>query len=299
MYKHTPPLEMQHMMPRDQLLSLMALLALVAKTGRPPVELAMMPRIRCLQQLFIPSNLGAECALFEASYLPDFLGIGGIQRIPNQISILGIRNLHKAHDLISKNREDISIQLATHGLMPNTSELVAATLIEAPSSTKKKDGARDSEVHQNKMGNQCHMTIGHSRGWGMQPHIDVDADTGLAHTFIGAAANVGDDTQVHALLHGQEKVVFAYSGYQVAHEHDQATAMDWRITKRPSRRKQQCHRPWGALPRQAQNLNVSRRAKIAYLLRILKRDCGNYKACFCCQTNNRAQLRTMFALSNN
>jgi len=52
--------------------------------------------------------------------------------------------------------------------------VVDATIIEAPSSTKNKDGTRDSEMHQTKKGNQWHF--------GIKAHIGVDADSGLTHT---------------------------------------------------------------------------------------------------------------------
>ena len=48
----------------------------------------------------------------------------------------------------------------------------------------------------------------------MKAHIGVDAESGLVHTVIGTAANVNDVTQAAALLHGEEKVVFADAGYR-------------------------------------------------------------------------------------
>ena len=75
--------EMERVMPWGDLLALIAPHAPVAKTGRPPFELAMMLRIHCLQQWFGLSDLGAEEALFEASYFRDFVGLSGTQRIPD------------------------------------------------------------------------------------------------------------------------------------------------------------------------------------------------------------------------
>ena len=48
----------------------------------------------------------------------------------------------------------------------------------------------------------------------MKAHIGVDAESGLVHTVTTTAANAHDVTQAHALLHGQEEVVFADSGYR-------------------------------------------------------------------------------------
>ena len=50
--------------------------------------------------------------------------------------------------------------------------------------------------------------------FGMKAHIGVDADSGLTHTLVTTAANVGDVTQAHALLHGREQEAYADAGYQ-------------------------------------------------------------------------------------
>jgi IS5 family transposase len=54
----------------------------------------------------------------------------------------------------------------------------------------------------------------------MKAHIGVDAESGLVHTVIGTAASVNDVTQGHALLHGEEAIVFAEAGYQGAPKDD-------------------------------------------------------------------------------
>jgi IS5 family transposase len=282
--------EMERVMPWAQLLSLIAPHAPVAKTGRPPFELAMMLRIHCLQQWFGLSDLGAEEALFEASYLRDFVGLSGTQRIPDRVSILRFRHLLEAHDLSPKILEVINAKLAAQGLLLKTGTVVDATLIAAPSSTKNKDGQRDPEMHQTKKGEQWHF--------GMKAHIGVDADSGLVHTVIGTAANVGDVTQGHALLHGQEQVVFADAGYQGAPKRDEATGVHWHIAMRPGKRKQQKHTPWGALAEQAEKLKASVRAKVEHPFRVIKRQFGHTKVRYRGLKKNTAQLLTLFALSN-
>ena len=282
--------EMERVMPWGDLLALIAPHAPVAKTGRPPFELAMMLRIHCLQQWFGLSDLGAEEALFEASYLRDFVGLGGTQRIPDRVSILRFRHLLEAHDLSPKILEVINAQLAAQGLMLKTGTVVDATLIAAPSSTKNKDGERDPEMHQTKKGNQWHF--------GMKAHIGVDADSGLVHTVIGTAANVGDVTQGHGLLHGEEEVVFADAGYQGAANRPEATSVHWHIAMRPGKRKQQKHTPWGALGEQAEKLKASVRAKVEHPFRVIKRQFGHTKVRYRGLKKNTAQLMTLFALSN-
>jgi len=83
---------------------------------------------------------------------------------------------------------------------------VDATIIAAPRSTKNTQGERDPEMHQTRKGKQWHF--------GMKAHFGVDAESGLAHTVIGTAANVDDVTQAGALLHGQEPAAFGDAGYR-------------------------------------------------------------------------------------
>ena len=132
----------------------------------------------------------------------------------------------------------------------------------------------------------------------MKAHIGVDADSGLVHTVIGTAANVKDVTQGHALLHGQERVVFADAGYQGAPELEDATGVDWHIAMRPGRRKRQKHTPWGALAEQAEQLKASVRAKVEHPFRVIKRQFGHVKMRYRGLAKNTAQLITLFALSN-
>lgn len=282
--------EMEQVMPWTELLVLIAPHAPVAKTGRPPFELAMMLRIHCLQQWFGLSDLGAEEALFETRFLRDFVGLSGSERIPDRVSILRFRHLLEQHDLSPKILQVINAKLAAQGLLLKTGTVVDATLIAAPSSTKNKTGERDPEMHQTKKGNQWHF--------GMKAHIGVDADSGLVHTVIGTAANVNDVTQGHALLHGEEEVVFADAGYQGAPKRDEATGVDWHIAMRPGKRKQQKHTPWGALLEQAEKLKAGVRAKVEHPFRVIKRQFGHTKARYRGLAKNTAQLMTLFALSN-
>lgn len=83
--------------------------------------------------------------------------------------------------------------------------IVDAALIAAPSSTKNNARERDPEMHQAKKGNQSYF--------GMKVHIGVAKDTGLIHSVKTTAANVHDITSAAELLHGEEKVVYAHSGY--------------------------------------------------------------------------------------
>ena len=258
----------------------------------------MMLRIHCLQQWFGLSDLAAEEALFEMTLYRDFCGLSGANRIPDRVSILRFRHLLEEHGLSPRILQIINDKLGAQGLMLKTGTVVDATLIAAPGSTKNKDGKRDPVMHQVKKGNQWHMIEGHPNGWGMKAHIGVDAESGMVHTVIGTAANVNDVTQGHALLHGEEQIVFADAGYQGAARRPEATGVDWHVAMRPGKRKQQKHTPWGALAEQAEKLKASIRAKVEHPFRVIKRQFGYTKVRYRGLAKNTAQLFTLFALSN-
>ena len=106
-----------------------------------------------------------------------------------------------------------------------------ATLIDAPSSTKNKAGARDPEMHQTRKGNQWYF--------GMKAHIGVDLHSGLVHTVVGTAANVSDVTQAHALLHGDEELVLGDAGYQGVdrREENEKRKVKWFVAMKPGKRR--------------------------------------------------------------
>lgn len=196
--------EMSLVVPWAELLSLIAPHAPRAKTGRPPFVLVTMLRIHFLQQWLGLSDLAMEEALFETALYREFAGLSSVERIPDRVSILRFRHLLEEYRLSPQILAVVNATLADKGLMLKQGTVVDAALIAAPSSTKNQDGESDPEMHQTKKGNQWHF--------GMKAHIGVDADSGLVHTVVGAAANVNDVTQASALVHGEETDVFADAG---------------------------------------------------------------------------------------
>ena len=90
------------------------------------------------------------------------------------------------------------------GLPFKAGTAVDATLIFAPTSTKNKDKARDSEMFFSKKGRQwC---------FGMKAHISVDAESGLVHAVRDIAGNTSELVLSNRLLYGQESVAFGDAG---------------------------------------------------------------------------------------
>ena len=172
--------EMDRVVPWAQLLALIEPHAPRKERGRPPFGAEVMLRIHFLQQWFGLSDMAMEEALFDVPLYRQFAGLGGMNRLPDRVSILRFRHLLEQHDLAPKMLDVVNATLAAKGLMLKEGTAVDASLIAAPSSTKNSTGTRDPEMHQTTKGNQWYF--------GMKCHIGVDADSGLVHTVVGTPA---------------------------------------------------------------------------------------------------------------
>ena len=264
-----------------------------SKTGRPPFAIEAMLRIHYMQQWFGLSDPAMEEALHDVPLYLEFAGLGsGASRIPDETTILRFRHLLEKHDLAVDMLRVVNDLLQRKGLLLKTGTAVDATLISAPSSTKNASGERDPEMKQSKKGNQWYF--------GMKAHIGVDAESGLVHSVRGTAGNVNDVVEANHLLHGEERVVFADSGYRGANRRpDAKPGVDWQIARRPSSRKPaENEGRLGRLIDEIEHLKASVRAKVEHAFRVVKRQFGHTKVRYRGLTKNTAQLHTLFALTN-
>jgi IS5 family transposase len=288
--------EMNLVIPWTELLALIAPHAPAGKTGRPPFATEVMLRIHLLQQFFGHSDPAMEEALHDIPLYREFAHLdAGITRLPDESTILRFRHMLEEHQLGQQILAAVNAKLIDRGLMLKTGTVVDATLISAPSSTKNDKGERDPEMHQTKKGNQWHF--------GMKAHIGVDADSGLVHTVTTTAANAHDITQAAALLHGQEEVVFADSGYRGVHKREEVQAqhpnVDWQIAMMPGQRKtMDKSKPVNALKEQLEKLKAGIRAKVEHPFRVIKCQFGHRKVRYRGLAKNTSQLLVMFAMSN-
>jgi len=152
---------------------------------------------------------------------------------------------------------------------------------------------RDPEMHQTKKGNQWHF--------GMKAHIGVDVKTGLTHTFTTTAANVHDLNEAHHLLHGEEKHIFADSGYRGAQKRDELkeVSADWYIAEQPSKvKKLKEHPRINKVAIKIEYLKASVRAFVEHPFRIIKCQFGFKKARYRGIAKNDNKLAVLFALAN-
>ena len=199
--------EMERVVPWSALCALIEPFYPKPGNGRPPIGVERMLRIYFLQQWFNLSDPAAEEALYDSSAMRQFVGIDlGREPVPDETTVCRFRHLLEAHDLGQPLFDEVQQHLAAKGLKVATGTIVDATIINAPSSTKNADKARDPEMHQTKKGNQWYF--------GMKAHFGVDSRTKLIHAAVATPANVADSTVLPDLLHGKETRVWGDQAYR-------------------------------------------------------------------------------------
>ncbi len=181
------------------------------KPGRRPIGIERMLRIHFLQHWFNLSDPGVEEALYDSRAMRLFVGIDlGREPVPDETTILKFRHLLEAHELGEQLFLLIGAYLEENGLKIGKGTIVDATIIQAPSSTKNRDKARDPDMKSTRKGKQWYF--------GMKLHIGVDSKTKLIHSLATTGANVHDSQKLGELLHGNETRVYGDSAYQGQHE---------------------------------------------------------------------------------
>ena len=284
----------------DQVVPWPALLKLIephypklGRPGRQPYPLETMLRVHFLQQWYALSDPGMEEALYDTPVMRRFAGLGGLDTVPDETTILNFRRLLETHDLARQMLEQVNTFLSRKGLSLRGGTIVDATIIAAPSSTKNGDGRRDPEMHQTKKGNQWYF--------GMKAHIGVDDESGLVHHVECTAANASDVTVAHRLLHGQEETVCGDSGYTGLDKREDMQGkgdLGYLIAAKPSVLKQIKRKSGQKLARELEHAKASLRAKVEHPFRVIKRQFGYTKVRYRGLVKNTAQVLTLFALSN-
>lgn len=261
--------------------------------GRPPYPLSVMLRIHLMQHWYGLSDPAMEDALYEITSMRQFAGLSlSTGCIPDETTILNFRHLLEAHQLGQALFDEVRSFLGERGLLLKSGTIVDASLIDAPSSTKNKEGKRDPEMHQTRKGNQWYF--------GMKMHIGVDDMTGVVHSLVTTAANVNDVTQAHHLLHGEEERGFGDAGYQGVEKRPEHKdrKIDWYIALRPGKRRALGSSKLDRITEQLEQSKASMRAIVEHPFRVIKRQFGFTKVRYRGLAKNDNALHTMFALCN-
>lgn len=256
--------------------------------GRPPVGLERMLRIHFLQHWFNLSDPAVEEALYDSRAMRRFVGIDLCREpAPDETTVCYFRHLLEAHNLGDQLFALINTYLQENGLKVSAGTIVDATIIDAPSSTKNKDGKRDPEMHQTRKGRQWYF--------GMKAHIGVDSQSKLIHSVVATAANVHDSQLLGDLLHGDETRVWGDSAYtgqgEVMRQHA-PKAKDF-TNKKGFR-----NRPLSDGDAARNKTKSSVRAKVEHPFLILKRIFGFTKVRYRGLDKNANRLFVAFGLVN-
>ena len=280
--------EMDRVVPWSALCSLIEPVYPKAGNGRPPVDLERMLRIYFLQNWFNLSDPAVEEALYDSLSMREFAGVDlGREGAPDETTVCKFRHLLEEHKLGKRIFEEVGRHLHTQGLKVSTGTIVDATIINAPSSTKNKDNARDPEMHQTKKGNQWYF--------GMKAHIGVDSKTKLIHSVVATAANEHDKHALPELLHGNERRVYGDSAYSSQHESIAQAAPKARdFTNKKGFR----NRGLTEREREKNSSKSSVRAKVEHAFLIIKRIFGFGKVSYRGMMKNGNRLFVVAALAN-
>ena len=271
------------------------------QVGRPPKGVALMLRVYFLQQWFGLSDEGLEDAIYDSQAMRAFLGIElTAHGVPDATTLLKFRGLLETHGLTEAIFAEVNAHLSEQGLLLRAGTLIDATLIEAPSSTKNRDKARDPEMHQSKKGNQWHF--------GLKAHIGVDADTGLVHSMHTTAGNGSDMANAVHCLHGQEQHVHADAGYTGAAKRPEIVEaaargeiradVTWHIAEKRGLIQAMTEGEEKDKRRAFERAKAQIRAFVEHPFHVLKNLFGYTKARYRGLAKNDAQLKTLFALAN-
>lgn len=266
------------------------------KRGRPPMGIERMLRMYLLQIWFNLSDPATEDAIYDSYAMRKFTGIDFMtENVPDETTLCKFRHLLEANDLNKLFFDAINRVMVATGHMMKGGTIVDATIINAPSSTKNAEKARDPEMHQTKKGNEWRF--------GMKCHAGVDAFSGLVHTIEVTAANEHDVTVASKLIRKDDDVVYGDSGYlgiqkrPEVREDVHLSAIDYRINRRPN-----------SLPKVSDNSidwerliehrKSSIRCKVEHVFRVIKCQFGYTKTRYRGLSKNENRLYAMFACTN-
>jgi IS5 family transposase len=255
--------------------------------GGQPKGLEKMLRIYFVQHWFDLSDPAAEDAIYDSESIRRFVGVElGEDDVPDESTILRFRHLLEKHDLTKAIFEEVRELLEEKRLLVKSGTIVDATIINAPSSTKNREGKRDPEMRQTKKGNTWYF--------GMKVHVGTDPK-GLVHTVVVTDAAEADINQLPELMHGEERVLYGDKAYwcepdRVAYEE---AGVRYRVTRRGKRGEPLSER-W----RKINRARSRKRAFVEHGFLVMKRLWGFDKVRYRGLAKNATRAYAALALTN-
>ena len=259
---------MDEIIPWDEWVSVIEPYYPKGKRGCPPMGMEKMLRMYLLQIWFDLSDPATEDAVYDSYAMRKFTGIDFMKEsVPDETTLCKFRHLLEVNGLNKLFFEAINRVMVQSGHMMKDRTIVDATIIDAPSSAKNAEKARDPEMHQTRKGNVWCFS--------MKCHVDVDAGSELVHTITVTSANKHDITETANLIREDNEAVYGDSGYlgvqkrSEIQQNEYFSKVDFRINRRPkSLPKVSDHAiDW---ERYIEHRKSSIRSKIGHVFRIIK-----------------------------
>jgi IS5 family transposase len=260
----------------------------VAGRGRRPLGLEKMLRIYFLQQWFNLSDPQAEDMVYDSEAMRRFARIElGQDDVPDESTILRFRHLLETHQLTAAMFETINGLLTEKRLLLRAGTIVDATIIAAPSSTKNATKTRDPEMKQTRKGKQWYF--------GMKLHVGTDRK-GRVHHVVATPAAGADITQLPALLHGDETVLYGDQAYwkEADRQAYEARGVRYRVNRRARSRHQPLTERW----RKINRARSRTRARCEHPFYVVKQLWGFAKVRYRGLAKNLARAYILFGLAN-
>lgn len=288
---------MDAMVPWDDWIALIAPYYPSGKRGRPVKGIETMLRMYLLQNWFNLSDAAIEDSIYDSYAMRSFMRIDfACEQAPDATTLLKFRHLLEKHDIGKMIFDDVNRRLEEKGMLMRGGTVVDATIIEAPSSTKNREGKRDPEMHQTKKGNEWHF--------GMKIHAGVDAGSGYVHTITATAANVSDINEAHKLIREDDEVVYGDSGYGGLSKRDEIKSdphksqIDYRINIKPSLRKTKASFTGFNWEKSIEHRKSATRCKVEHVFLIVKGFFGYSKVVYRGLKKNLNRFNVLFACAN-
>ena len=255
-----------------------------------------MLRMYLLQIWFDLSDPATEDTVYDSYAMRKFTGIDFLKEsVPDETTLCKFRHLLEVNGLNKLSFEAINRVMVQSGHMMKDRTIVDATIIDAPSSAKNAERARDPEMHQTRKGNVWCFS--------MKCHVGVNAGSGLVHTITVTSANKHDITETANLIREDDEAVYGDSGYlgvrkrSEIQQNEHFSKVNFRINRRPkSLPKVSGHAiDW---ERYIEYRKSSIRSNIGHVFRIIKCQFGYKKVVYRGLKKNENRLYALFACAN-
>lgn len=267
------------------------------KRGRPTREIETMLRMYLMQNWFNLSDAAMEDTIYDSYAMRSFMHLDFYkEQVPDAATLLKFRHLLEEHHIGEQIFADVSSRLEKAGLIMHGGTIVDATIINAPSSTKNKEGKSDAEMHQTKKGNPWYHE--------MKIHSGVDAGSGYVHTITATSANVHDIDEATKLIREDDEVMYGDSGYSgmakrpEVKSDEHLSKMEFRTNVRPSSIKVPDTYQGIQWERDIENRKSSTRCKVEHPFLIVKRQFGYARVAYRGLAKNFHRFNVLFASAN-